>query len=222
MSSSCADEEPLFEDPSASAADHHDSEENSDQSHVQADVTVEHVAKLVSDHCLELVTIQDVKAASCHADGGVADVVTGGKRVDALLAVQDIHRRDRHSARDRHLFDDIQELAPFRVLRRRVDPRASTSLGHGRTTAAERLRLQEHPEEHDPEGSGDASEEEVELNEVERPTAAGAEPSDGLNQHKDQVDAYRENGHGRGEERDQLSGLRAGLVLMFEEVHSAS
>ena len=70
----------------------------------------------MGNHTLQLVAIEQPKAAARDADRHVALRVAGGKAVDAALVVQHINLGHRHAGSDGHLLDDVAQLLLVRTI----------------------------------------------------------------------------------------------------------
>jgi hypothetical protein len=86
----------------------HDPEDQSDQPDVEPHVAVEDVAELVGHHALQLVAGQVVEGALGDGDHGIARGVAGREGIDAGL-LQNIDGGHRHSRREGHLLDDVEQ-----------------------------------------------------------------------------------------------------------------
>ena len=90
--------------------DGHDACDDRGCPRIDARIAVENVAVLVRDDALHLVAREKLHAAARHADHGVRRIGAGGERVDRRI-FHHIDGRHRNARRDRHLFDDVEQLS---------------------------------------------------------------------------------------------------------------
>ena len=73
------------------------------------------MAELVRDNPLKLGAIEPFDRSAGHRHDGIPRRMPRGERVDARLLLEYEHDGDRNPRGDRHLLDDVQELAFARV-----------------------------------------------------------------------------------------------------------
>ena len=104
------------------------------------------MAELVADDALELVAVERVDRAARYRDDRVRHVAARGERVDAVLLVHDVDRRNARSRGDRHLLDDVEKAALEPVGGARQHAPRADHAGDGR--AASRPKPQVFPQAH--------------------------------------------------------------------------
>jgi hypothetical protein len=171
------------------------------------------VAELVADHALQLVAGELLERTAGHRHHRVGGGVPGGERVDAGLVVEHVDLRHRHTRRERHLLDHVEQRLFLEVDRARRHAPAAEHLGDGRAARAQ-LHGAEHraAADHQQRPAADQRER-VAVPRVEL-AADEAERGD----HRD-VDDGDDAEHGEREQHDELAGLALGAILGPEEVH---
>ena len=202
------------------APDDGEAEDTKDHAHepqVEPHVAVENVAELVRDHALEFVAIQQFHAAARHADDGVIGCMTGGEGVDAAFIGQQVNGRHGHAGGERHLLDDVEQLAFVEVVGVGRDALTAEHLGDGRSAAPEFGHLEEAAEEHDQAGAGRHAEKKLRL-----PESTGTEPLELIAQEdagEDEIQPEDNAHHRRHEVEHEPLRVAPRAVLSLKKVH---
>ena len=197
-------------------ADDQDAVEDSDQADVQAHVPIEDVAELVRDHSLQLGAGQLLDGSLRHSDHSVVGCVSSCKRVDPLLARHQVDGWHRRAGGDRHLFDNVQDLALLGIRGVARDETATESFGDHPPTAPELRHLVQTSARDDGHRRCDDGQEQPRvpkpcLLRLRREKECDADHY--IDRHDDRHDRQHEEKH-------QAAGFLARSVLTFEKIHA--
>ena len=80
--------------------------ENTDESDVQAHVSIQDVAELVGYYSLKFIPVEKFDAPAGDTDGGIARAKSSSERIDRWV-VQDVNRGNRDARGEGHFLYDI-------------------------------------------------------------------------------------------------------------------
>ena len=95
----------------AHRAEQHDARDHTEQRDVEPHVPVQDMAELVRDYALKLLAAEVFQCPARDDHCRAVRREAGSESVDGVLVVHDEHERHRDARGERHLLDDVQQLA---------------------------------------------------------------------------------------------------------------